>query len=92
MNSVVLVESIGCGLGAFILVFFASEAGQRFSDAFAELEYVANNLNWNLFPNKVQRILPLLIFNVQQPIVIQFFGSAVCGREQFKKVNIANKK
>lgn len=86
-NSVVLFESIGSGIGAFVLVFFASEAGQRFSDAFRQLENVANRLNWYHFPNKVQRILPLVIFNVQQPIEIQFFGSAVCGREQFKKVS-----
>lgn len=86
----VLFESFGCGIGAFVLVFFASEAGQRFSNAFFQLEELANDLNWPQFPSKVQRILPVIIFNVQQPIEIQFFGSAVCGREQFKKASIHN--
>lgn len=92
INSVVLLESIGSGLGATSIVFFASEAGQRFSIAFFQFENMANILNWYSFPNKVQRILPLIIFNVQQPIEIKFFGSAVCGREQFKKVNRSNER
>lgn len=83
-----LWESIFCGFWAFLLVFFANETGQRFSDVFGELQDVIHQLCWYSFPIKLQRILPVIIANAQQPIAIQFFGSTVCSRDQFKRVSI----
>lgn len=88
INSVVLLESIFCGFWAFVVVFFANEIGQRFSASFEKIEYEFDQLNWYLYPIKLQRIVPIMIVNVKQPIAIEFFGSAVCSREQFKKVRI----
>lgn len=90
MNLLELSQSICCGFGALVLVFFANEIGQRFSDAFDEADIAFGQLKWYRFPKKVQRILPIIICGVQQPIAIKFFGSAVCGREQFKKVRIVD--
>lgn len=88
VDSVVLGESIFLGFCTVVLVFFVNEIGQRCSDAFEKLNGVITEFNWYLFPYEVQRIIPVVTLNAQQPIVIQFFGSAVCSREQFKKVNI----
>lgn len=82
-----LGESIFLGLCTIVLVFFTNEIGQRCSDALGKTNDVANQLNFYLFPKKVQRILPLLLLDMQQPVVIKFFGSADCSREQFKKVS-----
>lgn len=84
------MESLCGGFGAFILVFFANEIGQRFSDAFEEANTVFGQLKWYRLPKEVQRILPLILNTVQHPAAIKVFGSAVCGREQFKKVRIFN--
>lgn len=80
------MESIFCGFWTFGLVFFANETGQRLSDAFDEVENGFGQVSWYSFPKKVQRIFPMLILVGQQSVGIQFFGSAVCGRAQFKKV------
>lgn len=83
-------ESIFCGFWAFVLIFFVNEIGQRFGDAFEGIKDVVDQLNWYFYPIKLQRHLPAMIINVQKPVAIKFFGSAVCGREQFKKVSKFN--
>lgn len=85
LNTVVLIEFIFTALWAFIIVFVANEMGQRFSDLFIELDDFVSQLNWYLLSIKLQRMAPIIIINVKQPVAIKFFGSYSCCREQFKK-------
>lgn len=75
---------------AFILVFFSNEIGQRFSDAFERIECEVGQLKWYFYSIEMKRLFHVLFAIIQQPIAIQFFGSAVCGRRQFKKVHNFN--
>lgn len=69
------------------MVFFACEIGQRFSNAYEEIEFVVERMGWNYLPIVIQRMLPTIILNVQQPFEIMCFGSTACTRETFKKVS-----
>lgn len=86
----ILLGASICVFWAFVLVFFANEIGQRFSDTYENIEREIGQLKWYYYPTKLKQRFPILIFNVQQPIAIQFFGSAVCGRAQFQKVSFVN--
>lgn len=55
-------------LKEIILLF--SELGQRFSNSFIEIDDAIGQLDWYLFPIGIQRLLPITIMNVQQPVVI----------------------
>lgn len=88
MRSVIFLESMIFGHGAFILALFANEIGQRFSNVFMKIGDAICELNWHLNSIGIQRIILILIINVQEPVAIRLFGSAVCSREQFRKVSI----
>ena len=84
----VLIESILCGFWGTIIVFAACELGQRFSNAFIEIDDLIGQHDWYLFPIDIQQMLPTVIINVQEAIEVKFFGSVACCREQFKKVSL----
>lgn len=69
-------------------LFLVCEFGQRISIAYSTIDDVFGRFNWYLFPTEVQRILPIAILYVQQPVEIRFFGSFSCNREHFKNVNM----
>lgn len=69
---------------------FCSELGQRFSNSFENVDNVFDQLDWYLFPIRIQRLVPMAIMNVQQPVEIKCFGNILCCREQFKKVSSIN--
>lgn len=83
---VLLIVSIMCCFAAFILISFACEIGQRFTNAFSDVDDVLGQLKWYLLPIEVQRILPIAIMYSQEPLLVKFFGNMSCSREQFKKV------
>lgn len=85
-NSVMLFEAVFCGFLAIMLVFTACELGQRISDAFSSINDALDQFHWYLLPIDVQRILPTIIINAQQPLVVRCFGNVPCERETFKKV------
>lgn len=64
-----------------------SELGQVFSNSFDEIKEEVGQINWYLFPIGIQRMLPITIANVQQPVLIKSFGNILCLRDQFKKVS-----
>lgn len=76
------------GIGALATVLIASEIGQRITDAFDEIEYNLNQVDWYLLPIEIKRILPMMIANAQQPVSLECFGSIICSREVFKKVSM----
>lgn len=77
------------GFWAFGMVFFASEIIQRFSNAYEEIDNEIGQLDWYLLPMKIQRMLPTIMANTQQPTCIKCFGSSTCSRETFKKVSLS---
>lgn len=72
-----------------LAVFVACEIGQRYSNAFTEVEDVFDQFSWYLLPIGIQRILPSINLYMQQSIEIKFFGSLSCSRELFKRVSVS---
>lgn len=70
-----------------LVVFFACELGQQFTNTLVKVDNELKQLDWYLFPAEIQRILPAVINNVQKPVVIECFGIMIASREQFKVVN-----
>lgn len=73
------------------LVLIACEAGHRVSDTFDEMDDTFEKIDWYLLPIEVQRMLPVILMYVQEPMVPEFFGSISCTREQLRKVSRRNK-
>ena len=71
---------------SFGLVFVSCELAGRLSIEFDDIDYMIGQFKWYLFPFEVQKMLPILIINVQQEVAFEFFGSAMCNRETFKNV------
>ena len=69
------------------MVFFLCEICQQFTNLFEKITDLLQQSKWYLFPNEVQRLLPIIIINAQQPIVIGCFGMVQGSRDQFKQVN-----
>lgn len=87
ISTVIILVSLLCGFWAIVMVFFACEMGQQYSYAYDEIDGAINQLNWYLFPMKLQRMLPTIMMNMQQPFEIMCFGSTTCNRETFKRVS-----
>lgn len=71
----------------FIALFIACELGQRTTDAFDGINDKIDQLNWYLFPIEIQRTLPMILANAQEPVTFECFGSFNCTREVFKIVS-----
>lgn len=85
-----LFEAVFYGFWASILVYTSCECGQQFTDAFSHFDYVIGELDWHLLPIEIQRLLPMIIMNAQQPMMVKCYGNISCGRETFKKVTQTN--
>lgn len=85
--TIIILQSVGFGLWAFCLVFFVCEILQRLSNAYEKVDDAIDRFNWYLFPQKMQRMLPIIMINTQQTFEITCFGSIACNRETFKKVS-----
>lgn len=85
-NTVLLLEAMFYGIWAVNLVLAVCELGQRFSNSFSEIDDRIGKLDWYLLPIEVKRMLPTIILYAEQPLIVTFFGSMSCCREQFKKV------
>lgn len=70
-----------------MFVPFIFEIGQRLSNAYEKIEEVIDRMSWNYLPIEIQRILPIVMLNLQQTFEIKCFGSTACNRETFKKVS-----
>lgn len=88
INTVVILRSLLCVTWAFVLVFSCCELGHKLSDAFDRIDDLLYRIDWYLFPMKIQKMLPIIMLNTQQSLVVKFFGSNSCSREQFKKVTV----
>lgn len=86
INTVLILISLAYGFWALFMVFFSCEIGQRFTNAYDEVDDAINQLDWYLLPMKVQRVLPVIMMKSQKEWSIECFGSIACNRETFKKV------
>lgn len=68
------------------------ELGQRISNAFEEIDDVIAQYNWYLFPDKLKRMLPIILMNTQDRVAFECFGSIACSREAFRKVCLIKEK
>lgn len=68
------------------LVFIACELCERVSDAFNQIDEVIDQLDWYKYPPDIKRMLPVIMINAQESIVIECFGSISCSRMVFKQV------
>lgn len=85
-NWLVFVSVIFNLVWTLALVFVPCEIGERVRSEFMTLNFTISQFDWHLFPDEIQKILPVIIINAQQPVLIEWFGSISCVREVFKKV------
>lgn len=70
------------------LSFLACELGQRITNAFDDIDDVLRiELNWYSLPNKVRKMLPIILINTQEVVALHCFGSILCSRESFSNVS-----
>lgn len=85
------MELLACGFNAadtLFEVFIACELSQRLGNAFTDIYELIDQFQWYRFPTKVRRILPMALGFVQQPVSLECFGTFVCCRDAFKRVNV----
>lgn len=73
---------------SFGILFIACELCQRVDFAFSECNVMIDQFAWYSVPADVQRMLPLILNFMQQPIELKCFGSSSCDRETFKYVRL----
>lgn len=72
---------------SFGMNFSICEIGERVSGAFDEINDVFDEVNdWYMLPFELQKMLPVVVMSVQQPIYLECFGSISCTRDTFKRV------
>lgn len=74
---------------AFGVIFAACEICQRMNLEFDECNDMVGQFEWYLLPDKMQRMIPLIMQFAQQPVDIKWFGSVATDRETFKYVSIS---
>ena len=72
---------------SFLQMFILCQFGEMVNSSFADLNDEFYQLDWYSFPSEFQRMLPTLLMNAQQEVVIKGFLNVLCTRETFKKVN-----
>lgn len=82
-----LVLAMGDALVAILALFIGCELGQRVSDAFEEILDIIEGFNWYRFPNRMQRLLPVILAIVQKPVEFEIFGKITLCRYILKTVN-----
>lgn len=80
------------GFWAIVMLLFTCETGQRLTYEFIQFDNEISQLDWNFLPIDIQRLLPIIMANTQQPFQILCFGSTTCGRETFKSVSLRKSK
>lgn len=66
------------------------ELGQRTADAFEDVDAVIEGFDWNLFSLEIQKILPIILIDMQQPVELRIFGTTSGLRITFTKVCLMN--
>lgn len=83
---VLLVTSI-CVSYAFGLMMGVCELGQRMSNGFDQIDDEIEKFDWYLFSHQMQRMLLIILMEVQQSVEFNYFGSISATRENSKKAS-----
>lgn len=87
IDTIILFISIFETFYALGMLFFVCELAQQMSIAFEGINNTFHQINWHLFPIDAQKLLPIILINVQRPVNFNCFGGILCcNRETFKKV------
>lgn len=70
----------------FGFVFIYCEAGNQIAGKFDEVDEAFYNLEWDIFPEKIQKMMPIILHVTQQPVQLKAYGNFECSRNTFKKV------
>ncbi|XP_031619487.1 putative odorant receptor 85d [Contarinia nasturtii] len=70
----------------FCLLFLNCYRGEEVTGAFEEVADEFYQCEWFSFPNKLQRIIPILTINGQQPVKITAYGGYSCSHERFQTI------
>lgn len=71
---------------SFCTILLICELGERLTTKFDEIDLEICFWNWYLFPNEIQRMLPIIIVGTQEPVVGAGFGNVSCTRAAFQRV------
>lgn len=58
------------------------------NESFDEYNDKVNQFDWYAFPMNIQRVLPMILNFIQQPIKVTCFGRAACDRDLLKYVSL----
>lgn len=71
---------------AFTIVLTVCELGQRMTNECEDIDDEIEAFEWNLFSLEIQKMLLIILLEVQQPVELLIFGSTYGLRETFTKV------
>lgn len=75
---------LGGSFYAFGLVFMFCEFGEQIKRRSDEINDAICDLDWNTFPLHVQRMMPVILLSVQNPVELTAYGGVRCARLTFK--------
>lgn len=70
---------------SFVQIFVFCDMSEYVTSHFNEIDFY-NKCDWYSFPTVIRHLMPTLIVNTQQPVVVKGFGNISCTRETFKRV------
>ena len=82
-----LLRPITLVFWSFASMFLLCEYGQMVTTRFEDIDEAVYQSEWHSFPDKIQRILPTIINNTQQLVIISGFCDVEYTRETFDSVS-----
>lgn len=70
------------------LLLFTCELAGGASNRFDAINNLIDQFDWYLFPLQMKKLLPTIMMNSQQIFGFKYFGSFLCNRETFRRVNV----
>lgn len=86
-NIIEIARFISLVFWSFVQLFLICESSERITDRFDKIE-IYMLCDWYAFPLQTQRILPTVIVNTQEPVLLTAVGSLTCTRNTFKEVRL----
>lgn len=86
VDPTLLMSSVGAIFGASAITLIYCEFAERVSSGFDEICDMICELHWYLYAEEIQKMMPTIIVNSQEPVNMDGFANCSCSRVQFKKV------
>lgn len=74
----------------FVILFLYCYLGSIFTERFIELERVAYDIDWFMFPLEIQKDLKFIMLVGQKDVFLRGFGGVDCSLEILMKVSKKN--